>query len=104
MATWTRETLSQLVGTPAPAVYRSLMLAHEEIARCTLCRYSSPPSLQQRIKITEYESELIDLALSLRESAMIPFWEAVFAACLKKGMCPTPLLDAALFHNGQGDG
>lgn len=97
------QKLSELVGTDAPTAYRDLILAHTDIVAITVCRYKTPPLLQQRISATQFEQEIIDTALGIRSEVKIPFWEAVFAACLRAGKCSGSLLDAALFHTGFGE-
>ncbi len=96
-------SLSGLVGTDAPTAYRDLIMAHSNVVAITVCRYETPPLLQQRINPTVFEQEIITAALSIRGETRIPFWEAVFAACIKAGRCTDPLLDATMFHNGPGD-
>lgn len=97
------QKLFDLVGTDAPTAYRDLILAHTDVVAITVCRYRTPPLLQQRIRATPFEQEIIAIALDIRSEVKIPFWEAIFAACLRAGKCSDPLIDAALFHNGLGD-
>jgi len=97
------QTLLALVGADAPTAYRDLIIAHPDVVAVTACRYKTPPLLQQRITTTALEQEIIAAALSIRSDAKIPFWEAIFAACLQVGKCSDSLLDAALFHSGPGD-
>jgi len=97
------QKLFDLVGTKAPTAYRDLILAHSAVEAIAVCRYKTPPTLQQRISVTPLEQEIIDAALGIRLEARIPFWVAIFAACLRAGKCSDSLFDAALFHNGFGD-
>ena len=97
------QKLFDLVGTDAPTAYRDLILAHADVVAITVCLYKTPLLLQQRISATPFEQEIIDTALGIRSEVKIPFWEAIFAACLRAGKCSDSLLDAALFHNGFGD-
>ncbi len=97
------QRLFDLVGTNAPTAYRDLIMAHADVVAITVCRYKTPPLLQQRINATPFEQEIISIALDIRSEVKIPFWEAIFAACLRAGKCSHSLLDAALFHNGLGD-
>jgi len=94
--------LDELIGRTAAVAYRAILLAHQDLKSCTVFEYDSPPLLQQRITITEFEKAIIEQALSIREITKIPFWEAVFSACLKSGQCTDALLAATFFHNGQG--
>lgn len=94
--------LNRLLGKTAPVAYRAVLLAHGDVQICTVFRYVSPPSLQERIAITDFENDIIKRALSIREGAKIPFWEAVFSACIQEGRCSSGLLKATFFHNGQG--
>lgn len=48
------------------------------------------------------EEELVNAALKIRKDIGMPFWEALFAACLKHHRFTDPLLDAALLHQGTG--
>jgi hypothetical protein len=94
--------LDELVGKTAAVAYRAVLLAHGKLKRCTVFTYAFPPPLQQRIEITDVENAIIEQALSLREATKIPFWEAVFATCIKTGQCTDALLEATFFHAGQG--
>jgi hypothetical protein len=94
--------LRDLVGASAPVAYRELMIRYAGLATVKVCHYATPPMLQERIEITELEQQIIDQAMTIRSDAQIPFWEALFAACLRSGQHPDSLLDAAGFHNGPG--
>ena len=94
--------LANLAGVAAASAYRELLLAHDSIDRIWISQYETPPSLQQRIQMTQFERDIVTVALEIREKAMIPFWEAVFAACLRVGKCSEALLSAASFHHGPG--
>jgi hypothetical protein len=97
------EHLPMLVGCRAADAYRELLLAYEGIREIRFCRYRAAPFLQQRIELNTFEQEIVKVALEIRANAKIPFWEAVFAACLKSGKTTEALLDAAMLHQGQGD-
>src|SRR5689334_3576832 len=99
----TTNTFSYLIGADAPTAYCELALSFQELTSVTVCRYQTPPLLQERISIGEVEQGVIDAALLIRESVQIPFWEALFAACLRDGKHLESLLDAAGFHNGPGE-
>lgn len=92
-----------LLGRPAPYVYRCVLLAQHDAAVATICRYASPPSLQRRVHMTDYEESIVDAALVIRERDKLPFWEAVFCAAIQSGECRDTLLDASLYHGGLGD-
>ncbi len=94
--------IDELIGKPASLAYRTLILAHQNIERCTIFRYTSPPLLQERIEIKEFEKTIIEQALSIRKATKVPFWEAIFSACMKSGECTAALLKATFFHQGQG--
>lgn len=87
-------------GSEAHLAYRSLILARPEITHFGICRYKTPPPLQERITLTTEEEEIVQKALERREDGVTPFWHAVFATCLSSGLCTDSLLDGALFHNG----
>lgn len=95
--------VESLIGLAAANAYTKILLSHCSIQRITVYKYSSPPLLQQRITITSTEQKLIDLALILRKENYLPFWHAIFAACLKSQDFSAELLHAALFHNGPGE-
>lgn len=95
-------TLRGLVGTTAPVAYRALLLANPKLEKITVCRYSTPPLLQQRIRVGPFEQRMIDRALELRAETKIPFWQAVFSACILAGECSQSLVDATFVHAGQG--
>lgn len=95
--------LRMLVGADAPTAYRQLIMAHAGVSGVTLCRYKTPPLLQERIEITQAEQQLINKAMGIREYAQIPFWEALFSACLQAESYSDSLFDAAAFHNGPGE-
>lgn len=92
-----------LVGMAAADAYATILLSHRSVQRITVYKYSSPPLLQQRITITSIEQNLIDSALALRKETHLPFWHALFAACLKRQDFSPELLRAAFFHNGPGE-
>ena len=98
-----KSNLEQLIGQTAAIAYRSLLLSHHDLKRCTLFKYKTPPPLQQRVSITTFEKAIIEQALSIREQTKIPFWEAIFSACIKNGKCSDALLEATFYHSGQGD-
>lgn len=95
--------VESLVGMAAANAYTKILLSHRSIQRIAVYKYSSPPLLQQRITITSTEQNLIDLALAIRKESHLPFWHAIFAACLKSQNFSAELLGAALFHNGPGE-
>lgn len=102
MSALTQSDLNALLGQPAAVAYRVLLLAQPILQQWSVFRYSSPPTLQQRVPITAAEQAVIDQALEIRELTKIPFWHAVFGACLLRGYCTNSLLQGAFFHNGQG--
>lgn len=98
----TQSKLNELIGKKASVAYRSVLLAHHDLRKCTVFKYDSPPTLQQRVEITAFEKAIIEQALLIREETKIPFWEAIFSSCVKSGQCSESLLEATFFHNGQG--
>lgn len=78
-------------------------MAHTDVKAVAVCRYKTPPLLQERINVTPLEQGIIDMALKIRSDVRIPFWEAIFAACLRSETSCESLIDAALFHGGFGD-
>jgi hypothetical protein len=97
------EHLPMLVGHRAASAYRELLLTYEGIQQICVCRYRPAPFLQQRIELSTFEQLIVKSALEIRAIEKIPFWEAVFAACLKSRKITDALLDAAMLHQGQGD-
>lgn len=98
-----KKRILNLNGEEAPIAYRDLILSHSDVEAVTVCRYKTPPFLQQRINMSYFEEKIIETALGIRSEAKIPFWEAIFSACLSTGKCSDSLLDAALFHSGFGE-
>jgi hypothetical protein len=96
------ERLHNLMGRQAAIAYRELLLAHEGVKEIRFCHYQAAPFLQQRIELNSFEQEIVATALVIRSNTKIPFWEAIFAACLKAGKSTNALLDAVLLHQGQG--
>ena len=94
--------VNSLVGLTAPVVYTSVFLANQKSSILTLCKYTTPLSLQERVVMTLYERVIIEKALDIRKSHKLPFWEAIFYACIEAGDCRDTLLEATLFHNGMG--
>jgi len=92
----------ELIGKEAAVAYRALVLKHPEIQGVTLFQYDAPPQMQERISLTEVESELIERANRMRCGTGVPFWEALFATCSVEERCTDPILAATFFHNGQG--
>lgn len=92
-----------LVGIRAPSLYRRILLSDPGTQSASICKYTAPPPLQQRIEMTRYEADILEVALAIRQSNNLPFWEALFSACLHDGECRDSLLDAALLHNGPGE-
>jgi hypothetical protein len=70
------------IGMSAAGAYTRLLLAHAHVQRVAVFRYASPPPLQQRLRPSNEEQLLIDQALALRKNAPLPFWNALFGACL----------------------
>lgn len=68
----------KLIGMEA-AAYRALFLHHLEIRGATLFRYDPPPSMQERISLTDLKRELIERANGMRRGTGVPFWEALIA-------------------------
>ncbi|MEW6684482.1 MAG: hypothetical protein AB1451_16425 [Nitrospirota bacterium] len=98
----TSADLTGLLGKSAAVAYRVILLAQETVKGCTVFKYISPPPLQERVALTDFEKEIVEQALLIRENTKLPFWEAVFSACIRKGQCTDALLKATFFHNGQG--
>ena len=92
----------KFLGKQATEACAELIRAHQSISKVRICHYEAPPSLQKRIKMSRIEEDLVNVALKIRKEVGMPFWEALFAACLKEGRFTNPLLDAALFHQGTG--
>jgi len=92
-----------LVGLAAADAYAKILLSPASVQRVSVYKYSSPPLLQQRISITPNEQSLIDEALVLRKDTKLPFWNALFAACLQMQAHSPELIKAAFFHNGPGE-
>ena len=95
--------VQSLVGLAAADAYAKILLSHHEAQHVSVYKYSSPPPLQQRIIITPSEQSLIDLALVLRKDTHLPFWNALFTACIKSQSHSRELIEAAFFHNGPGE-
>ena len=93
----------ELIGETAPCAYTSIILRLPQVRQLTVCRYETPPPLQKRIAIGDRENEIINVALDIRQKAKIPFWEAIFSACLVKGIFDESLLDATFYHLGPGN-
>lgn len=91
------------VGMSAAGAYTRLLLAHGCVQRVAIFRYPSHPPLQQRFRPSGEEQCLIDQALDLRKRASLPFWNALFGACLLAQAHTPGLIDAAFFHNGPGE-
>lgn len=91
------------VGMSAASAYTRLLLTHLCVQRVSVFRYRSPPLLQQRIQLTSAEQSLIDQALALRRGTHLPFWNALFTACLLGEAHTAQLVGAAFFHNGPGE-
>ncbi len=87
----------------APVVYANIILAHPNVESAYVFAYQRPLAFQQRIKMTDFEKEIVESALSIRANAGVPFWEAIFIACIKKGRISEAILDAASFHHGAGE-
>jgi hypothetical protein len=96
------QRFSDLVGKSAAVAYRAILLENSDVQQCTVFHYKTPPLLQQRIVMTPFEEEIVKRALEIRATTKIPFWEAVFSACVLKGQCTDALLSATLYHHGQG--
>jgi len=92
----------QLIGMDAATAYRTLILKHPEIQGVTLFQYDAPPQMQERVPLTEVESELIERANRMRRGTGVPFWEALFATCSVEELCTDSIVAATFFHNGQG--
>ena len=58
-----------------------------------------PPTAQERGRFFDWELELVERALSLREELRLPFWESVLLSSEEYESVPAGLLDAAQFHN-----
>ena len=95
--------MRSLVGLEAANAYAKILLSHGSVRRVSIYKYSSPPPLQQRMVITPNEQSLIDQALVLRKDTKLPFWNALFAACLQNQSHSPELIEAAFFHNGPGE-
>ena len=91
--------MNTLIGLRSADAYGSLVRSNARISIVYVTRYASPPLLQQRVPITSYEEGIIELALEIREQSKIPFWEAIFAACLKTNSYSEALLEATIFQN-----
>ena len=103
MSNLKQSELDDLIGKTAVDAYTAVLLSHQALKKFTIFRYASPPLLQERVEVNEFEKSVIDEALSIRATNKIPFWEAVFSACIKSGRCTDALLTATFFHMGQGD-
>ncbi len=93
---------SKFLGKQAAKAMEELIRDYQSIKKIRICQYEPPLSLQQRIKMDKIEEKLVDSALKIRQDVGMPFWEALFAACLKHHKFTEPLLDAALHHHGVG--
>ena len=92
----------QFVGARAGVVYRSLLLAHEAIRLARIRSYQAPPSLQERLPMTESIEALVNVAMDRRTRTEVPFWQAMMLATLDSGVVHEDVLDAALYHQGSG--
>lgn len=91
------------VGLAASTAYTRLLLSEPCVQRVSVFKYSSPPSLQQRMQMTEAEQSLVEHALLLRATTYLPFWNAMFASCLLHQTHSAELVASAFFHNGPGE-
>jgi hypothetical protein len=92
----------ELIGQSAAVAYRAILLRYPDVRECTVFHYQSPPLLQQRIVMTPFEEAIVRDALQIRANTKIPFWEAIFSACVLKAECSEALLSATFYHHGQG--
>lgn len=103
MHTMNGPDVQRYVGMSAASAYTQLLLTHLRVQYVSVCRYRSPPSLQQRIQLTSPDLLLIDQALALRKSTRLPFWSALFTTCLLNETHTPQLVGAAFFHSGPGE-
>ena len=92
----------QFIGASAGVVYRSLILAHEEVRLARIRSYHAPQSLQERLPMTDSVQTLVDVAMDRRTRSEVPFWQAMMLTILDRGIVPDEVLDAALYHQGSG--
>ena len=92
----------RFIGARAGVVYRSLILAHEEVRLARIRSYQAPPSLQERLPMTESVQALVDVAMDRRTRAEVSFWQAMMLTILDSGVVHDAVLDAALYHQGAG--
>lgn len=103
MAQAVRQSWQQYVGRHAHEAYRALILGTDGATHFHLCRYRSPPSLQERLDGDERAQEVVQQALERRKDGVTPFWQAIFSVCLANSWCSRELVRAALFHAGPGE-
>jgi len=97
------DDVQSFVGMEAADAYAKILLSHRSVQQVSVYRYASPPTLQQRIPVKAIEQSLIDQALAIRKDVFLPFWHALFVACLKSQAYSPELIRAAFFHNGPGE-
>lgn len=103
MAQTARRSWQHYVGRHAHEVYRALILGTDGATHFHLCRYRSPPSLQDRLEGNGRAQEVVQQAMERRKDGVTPFWQAIFSVCLANGWCSRELVRAALFHAGPGE-
>lgn len=80
-------------------VINELIDKFQDIKSLTFSKYPKQTLIQNTIKVTEEDEELISSALLIRKNLGLPFWDSLMISCFDKEDVSTNILSRALLHN-----
>lgn len=70
-----------------------------DIELLTFSKYPEQTLIQNKIKLTDYDNEIISSAIDIRNRFRLPFWDSLMLTFFDKENVSTELLTNALSHN-----
>ena len=91
-------------GQDSAWVLEAWLAAHVNVTALHLFRPSPPLPLQERVRLTPSEWDVVERGLELRGRTNLPFWDSVFVSSFASDTAIDGIFEAASFHNTSAAG
>lgn len=92
------KNLLNLLGMPAPEVYTALIASWSHVREVAIAKYTTPPPIQKRARLSTEEQRLVEMAAQSRENGRLSYLEILLEMCVKADHTIDGILDAVAYH------
>jgi len=90
--------IAKLVGKRAPEVYTGVISSMPQVREVAIARYTLPPPIQERARLSQEERRLVELAAEARATTRLSYLEILLEMSAKAEHSVDGILDAVSYH------